>query len=370
MRDCLIVGGGVVGLSIAWELARRGLSVQLIERGQLGREASWAGAGILPPAAMWDDLPPWESLQAMSYRLHPQWSERLREETGIDNGYRRCGAIHLARRPGEAAALHAAAVELRDDGVRVRQLSAEEIVQRETELAHAALAGKIRAAYLLPDEAQIRNPRHLQALCAACRRAGVELTEGTAALDFEMESDRVAAVITETAPLRARHVCITTGAWTEQLTGKLGVPLSVYPVRGQMLLYRCGAGRLRHIVNEGPRYVVPRDDGHLLVGSTEEDVGFDKRTTAAGLGELRGFAESLLPLLADATLEKSWAGLRPHAVDGFPYIGRVPHLENCYLAAGHYRSGLFTSTGTAVLIGQLICGETPQVDVSAFAINR
>jgi glycine oxidase len=137
-----------------------------------------------------------------------------------------------------------------------------------------------------------------------------------------------------------------------------------------MLLYRCAAPPLAHIVSEGPRYLVPRDDGHVLVGSTEEDVGFDKRTTEAALAELRDFAESLVPMLANAELVASWAGLRPHAVDGFPYIGRVPHLENCFLAAGHYRAGLSTSPGTALLLRQLIAGEPLAIDIAEFRLDR
>ena len=372
MSDCLVIGGGVIGLSAAYELASTGKRVRLLERGELGREASWAGAGILPPPATREDLPPWRRLLTFSYGLHQQWSGRLREETGIDNGLRKCGAIHLARRPGEAAALRADMSELAADGVEVVALESDGDLHRlEKNLRDDQLGtDSVRAAFHLPDEAQIRNPRHLQALEAACRRLNVELHEHTEVAGFTIRTGQVVEVTAGDATFQADYVVVTTGAWSEVLLSQLGLNLSVYPVRGQMILYRCAAPPLTRVVNEGPRYIVPRDDGRVLAGSTEEDVGFDKRTTEEGIRELRHFAEQLLPPLAGAELEHSWAGLRPHAVDGLPYLGRVPHLKNCYVAAGHYRAGLASSTGTAVLLRQLIDGKPLEFDMSEFRLDR
>lgn len=369
MNRIVVIGGGVVGLSIAYELARSGARVQLIERGELGREASWAGAGILPPPATRSDLPAWDRLQKLSYELHRSWHAELLARTGIHNGYRRCGGLYLARHAGEAAALGAAVAQWHNDGVRVESLSSVELTKLEPGLA-AVAQGEIRAAYLLPDEAQIRNPRHLQALVTACRQWGVELSEQTSALQFDQRGGRITGVVTDRGTISADAVCLATGAWTEALAAQLGLILGVYPVRGQMLLYRCERSPLSHIISEGPRYIVPRDDGHVLVGSTEEDVGFDKCTTDIALAELRQFAVSLAQPLASAEVIASWAGLRPHAVDGFPYIGRVPHLENCVVAAGHYRAGLSTSPGTALLVREILNDEPLAVDIAEFRLNR
>jgi glycine oxidase len=370
VNDVLVIGGGVIGLSIAYELARHGDRVQLLERGELAREASWAGAGILPPPATRNDLPAWDRLQSYSYELHRTWAAELRERTGIDNGYRICGGLYLARRAGEAAALRAAAEQWRSDGVEVETLSPGELARLEPGVADVVARDLQRAAYLLPQEAQIRNPRHLQALVAACRQLGVELTDQTSVAQFDVRGGRIASVQTNRGSFMAEKFCVATGAWTEALAAQLGLTLSVYPVRGQMLLYRCAAPPLGHIVSEGPRYLVPRDDGHVLVGSTEEDVGFDKRNTVVALAELRDFATSLVPALADAELVASWAGLRPHAVDGFPYIGDVPHLENAFLAAGHYRAGLSTSPGTAMVMRELLQGQPTSIDISEFRLDR
>ena len=371
MPECAVIGGGVVGLSIAYELAQLGANVTLAERGQVGREASCAGAGILPPPTSQRDVPAWKRFQADSYRLHGRWHEQLREETGIDNGYCVCGALHLAHRVGEAAALRAEMAELAGDGVRVRELTREEAVSLEPGLqADSPALPDIHVCFHLPDEAQIRNPHHLQALAQACRQRGVVICENQTAQSLRISDDSVEELVTSAGILRTDSYVFCAGAWSEMLLTELGLNLSVYPVRGQMLLYQCESPPASHIINEGPRYIVPRNDGRVLVGSTEEDVGFDKHTTEEGLAELRQFAETVLPGLAGARIEKTWAGLRPHAVDGFPYIGRVPHLKNAYVAAGHYRAGLSTSTGTATAIAQLITEGITELDIVDFRLDR
>jgi glycine oxidase len=142
------------------------------------------------------------------------------------------------------------------------------------------------------------------------------------------------------------------------------------PIRGQIVLFRCHEPPITRIINEGSRYLVPREDGRVLAGSTEEEVGFDKRTTAEAIADLTEFARDLVPALREATIEKTWAGLRPGSFDGLPYLGRLPGLMNAYVAAGHFRNGLFLSTATAVVMSQLIRGEQPEVDLSPFRVGR
>ncbi len=368
--DCLIIGGGVIGLSLAYDLACHGLSVTVVDRARLGREASWAGAGMLPPAAEQTAVHPLAKLQALSHRLHPEWADRLRRETGLDTGYRRCGALYLARTPGEAASLLAFGENLREERVAVESLPLERLGELEPELAEVSRGGRVRAALRLPDEAQLRNPRHLKALAEACRRRGAELRDESGVEQFKVAGARCREVRTTRGAIQADRVCIAAGAWTYGLLEHLGVRCGIYPVRGQMVMYRCERPLLRHIVNEGPRYLVPRDDGHLLVGSTEEEVGFDKSTTEAAISELRLLAEQLLPALRGQHPERCWAGLRPASYDSFPYLGKLPGLDNVFVAAGHFRAGLTLSTGTAVVIGRLMRGEDPQLDLSPFRPGR
>ncbi|MCO6456305.1 MAG: glycine oxidase ThiO [Pirellulaceae bacterium] len=369
-HDCLILGGGVIGLSLAWDLACHGHRVRVIDQGPLGREASWAGAGMLPPAHRGGSAHPLAQLQALSCELHPQWAERLRAETGIDTGYRRCGAIYLARSTGEAASLAAHALQLGDEQIAVQQLTAQRLAELEPALAALCERGEIRAAIRLPEEAQLRNPRHLRALAEACRRRGVELLERCTAERLEVDGSRVRQAVTSRGPLTARTCCLASGAWTGRLLAQLGLPCGILPVRGQMIQLRCPAPPFRHILNEGPRYLVPRDDGVVLAGSTEEEVGFDKSTTAEAIADLRRLAGELVPALRELPVERSWAGLRPGSFDGFPYLGKVPGLDNAFVAAGHFRGGLNLSPATAVVMSRLIRGEPPGIDLAEFRVGR
>jgi glycine oxidase len=367
MPGCLIIGGGVIGLSLAYELARRRWQVRLLDRGRLGREASWAGAGILPPANAATALHPLEKLRALSNDLHAEWSQRLLSETGIDNGFRRCGGLYLARSNGEAAALAAMHETLQEERIACRRLSAAELMTLEPGLERLASSGELRAAYELPDECQLRNPRHLQALAAACAKLGVEIHEQCEVNDVGQSN---ALSGRSMAPSDADAVVLTAGPWTQQLLARESVSTGIFPVRGQMVLFHCERPPFRRVLNEGPRYLVPRDDGYVLAGSTEEEAGFDKSTTTEAIAELTQFAVNLVPALSKAVIEQTWAGLRPASFDGFPYIGRVPGLENVFTAAGHFRSGLQLSPGTAVVLADVLEGRTPAIDLTPFRVSR
>ncbi len=370
MVNCLIVGGGIIGLSLAWELAKRGRSVRVIDRREPGLEASWAGAGMLPPTTRQNAVHPFDQLRALSHELHPAWAAALTEETGLDTGFRQTGAVYMARRAGEAAALVASVDYWRDEGIVVEPLRPEALASLEPALALHAEAGAIRAAYLLPQEAQLRNPWHLQALLAACRQRGVDVTADCPAQSFLVEAGLVTGVQTPQGVIQAEQYCICSGAWTRLLLEQLGISNGIEPIRGQMVLFRCPRPPLKRIIIEGTRYLVPREDGRVLAGSTEEEVGFDTRTTEEAVADLTGFATTLAPVLADAEVEKTWAGLRPGTYDGLPYLGRAPGLENTFVAAGHFRSGLQLSPGTAVVMAQFLCDEETDVDLSPFHVGR
>jgi glycine oxidase len=370
VHDCWIVGGGVIGLSLAYELSRQGLRVGVVDRGPFGREASWAGAGILPPANPQTAVHPWDRLRARSHELYPLWSQALRDETGIDNGYRRCGGIYLARSSADAAVLAGLATDFRARQISFQPLDAERLAECEPALTPLMADGTLKAAYFAPDEAQLRNPRHLQALAAACRARGVELLEGVEVLGFQRVVHRLTAALTNAGPLYAANFAITSGAWTGRLLEMLNLAHGLVPIRGQMVLFRCRDKPLRRIINEGLRYLVARDDGRVLAGSSEEQAGFDKRTTPQVLKELEQLARDLVPALRHAPVERTWAGLRPATADGLPYLGRIPDLQNTWVAAGHFRSGLHLAPATAETISDLLCDRPPKIDISPFQPGR
>jgi glycine oxidase len=364
MHDVLIIGGGVIGLSLAYELSVAGAACTVIDQGALGQESSWAGAGILPPGRLEHAQTPEARLRAASHNLWPGLSAQLREETGIDNGFRRCGGIEL-RLDGAPDALDEEMRAWQCEGVEVRPVPGP-----AARTCERGLSARTQAAYHLPEMGQVRNPRHIKALIAACSQRGVQLRPGTPAFGFRREGNRIIAVETSAGPLAAGRYVVSGGAWSGRLLETAGVRVPVRPMRGQIVLLALEPCPIRQVVNVGPRYLVPRGDGRVLVGSTEEVAGFDKRTTAVGVGGLIEFGVQVVPALADATVERSWAGLRPQSADGLPYLGRAPAADNLYVAAGHFRAGLQLSPITATVMTQLLLEKPTTIPVGPYAVDR
>jgi glycine oxidase len=366
MTDCCIIGGGVVGLSIARELASRGRTVRVLARGQGRDTASWAAAGIFPPAPVFAGSPPGDALTAWSDRLHREWSLELLNETGIDNELRRCGGLHVAASERGLSRLRAAAADWHRKGTACEWLDGPAVADHEPALVAAVDRGAVIGGFLLPDEMSIRPPRHLEALAESCRRRGVEISTVSEVNRFEVADGRIAGVVTSEGVVRAGCYCLAAGAWSGGLAEQLGLRLETRPIRGQIVLLKLPRQILVHVVNLGLDYLVPRDDGRLLVGSTIEDAGFAATTTEDAVQRLLAVARELLGDLPDVRTEQAWAGLRPGSADGLPSLGRLPGLANGFIAAGHFRAGLHQSTGTAVLLADMITGAAPSIDPTPF----
>jgi glycine oxidase len=374
MTDCCIIGGGIIGLSIARELAGRGLAAQVLSRDDRHDTASWAAAGIFPPAPDRPTASANDALTAWSDRLHRDWARELRAETGIDTGLRACGGLHLAADPVRLAQLAASAEEWRTAGARCEMLAAAGVAACEPGLASPVARGAILGGFLLPDEMQIRTPRHLEAVERSCRQRGVAISRAEV-IDVKVHGGRVAGVVVEEAGVRrmvaAAAYVLAAGAWSEALAAHLGLAIDTRPIRGQIALFDPGRPLLGHVVNRGLDYLVPREDGRLLAGSTIEDVGFTTATEEAAIERLVGMARELLgDAVTNLRPERAWAGLRPGSADGLPTIGRIPAVENAFVAAGHFRAGLHQSTGTAVMVADLIQGRPSPVAAAAFAPGR
>lgn len=349
--EVIVIGGGVIGLSIAWELAEQGVSVTILEKGQLGKEASWAGAGILPPTNLECADSTEKRLKAISQSLWPKWSVKLHEQTGIDNGFRNCGGLHLAENPSSNCtdAIHA---DNREIGSRSYLLEGERLREFEPKLHH-----QIHSAVHEPDVSQVRNPRHLKALQVACVKKGVRLLEGHAVTSFEMGGETVLGVKTGQGAFRAEKYCLAGGAWSGKILQTLGIDLQIKPIRGQIVLLSSTKMIFERVIQSGSRYLVPRSDGRVLIGSTEEDVGFYKDSTAEAVSELLEFGMSVVPALANTRLERTWSGLRPFTEKGTPFLERVSAYKNLFIAAGHFRAGLQMSPATAVSMRELMLGQ-------------
>jgi glycine oxidase len=364
MHDVIIIGGGVIGLTLACDLAGEGVAVAVLDQGPLGQESSWAGAGILPPGNPEGAETPEARLRAASHVLWPTLSDVLRDETGIDNGFRRCGGLEV-RLGGESDALGDEIAMWRREGVTVEPLTTPSIRQCD-----AALNPAVTSAYRLPEMGQVRNPRHLKALIALALKRGATLVPGTPVYGFDRHGQKIVAVETSAGRCAGGRFVVASGAWSGRLLDEAGCSAVVRPVRGQIVLLNAQPSPIRHVINVGPRYLVPRGDGRVLVGATEEAAGFDKRTTADGVGGLVEFALDLVPALARAAFERAWAGLRPGSGDGLPYLGRCPLAENLFVAAGHFRAGLQLSPITGRVMTQLLLGRPTTVPLAPYAPDR
>jgi glycine oxidase len=358
--DVLIVGGGVIGLTTAYFLATRaGAKVAVFDRGRFGQEASWAGAGIIPPGKPATARSSFEWLRAISGSMIANLSDELRAAVGVDNGYRECGGVELtSHEPIDTAAWTREGFEWSEcTGAQLRRIE-------------PALGPVKGPAYFVPQMAQIRNPRHLQALVAAAATRGVELRPGVPVFGFERDGRRIIALYTAEGRRCHDQYLICAGAWTDTLLASLGCRINTRPIRGQIALLRTAKPVLRRIVLMGKRYLVPRDDGRVLVGSTEEDAGFDASTTASAIGELLRFATELVPILGHAVVERCWAGLRPGNEDGLPTLGRVPGFDNLWVAAGHARMGLQLSAVTAQVMTEALAGRPSRISLDPFRPGR
>lgn len=360
--DVLVVGGGVIGLSIARELALASLKVAVYDRQDLGQEASWAGAGILPPGAPGPADSAANQFTMASHALWPALSAELRETTRIDNGFRTCGGFlldarlavtpELSFRAGELTSLADEAAGWRECGALVEELSPSDLHAREPNVPEETARG-----FLLPDTCQVRNPRHLKALLADCGRLGVDLHPHEGAEDLHLTHGRCTGVVTRRGVIAAGAVVVAAGPWSPQLLEPLGVQFDIEPIRGQIALLSLPSPPLQRVLECGIRYLVPRDDGRVLVGSTEEQAGFEKQTTPDAIAGLLTFARSIVPALHEAIVERTWAGLRPYASLGSPHIGPVDDVDGLYLAAGHFRSGLHWSPLTARMVREAVLRE-------------
>lgn len=364
--DLIVGGGGVIGLAIAWVAAKQGLTVRVFERKTLGSGASWAGAGILPPGARKSVFDPIEQLRAESHELFPGWCESLAQESEIDPGFHRCGGFYLARSIAEQATLVAQEAWWDEHGIEYERIATHQVSARLPMIDAASL----RSAWYLPDECQVRNPRYIKALKIACERRGVIIHEHESIVEFITPRHEQPSIRTAHGAYESKQLCITSGAWTPLISNELKSQFDIFPVRGQMVLFKLPKREFTSVINEGHRYLVPRDDGYVLAGSCEEEVGYDERTTDEMIDSLRKWATQLCPILSNAAVEKCWSGLRPASVDGLPYLGQVPQSPNLYIAAGHYRHGLHLSPITARCMVDLMTGNQPACDLRPFSVMR
>lgn len=347
--EVVVVGGGVIGTAVAFELARRGHSVELREREDLAAQASGAAAGMLAPLAeSLAERGPGEALRRWGWRSLerlPALAEELRARTGIDPEWVASGVLRVARSEAEATRLR-------------RQAAADAAYGVEWLDAAAArglapgLWGDCLGAAFSPREGHVRSPLLARAFARAAEQLGARL--------------RLGEPVDDPAALDADAVVVCAGCWTPSL----GLDLPIEPLRGQILALDAPRPPFAPIVWGGETYLVPKRDGSVVVGATEERVGFDCRTTPEAVAGLVDAATALVPSLRRSAFRSAWAGLRPATPDGLPAIGPVAGREGLFVAAGHHRNGVLLSPPTAVLVADLVEGKGLPPDAAPFDPQR
>jgi len=368
-RRIIIAGGGLIGLSIAEQLLRRGITPIVLDQSVFAKESSWAGAGFLDLRSVTRVGGSLFELCKKSYDLFPEWTSSLKKDSGIDPEYQNSGSFDVAFTDSEESVIRQMETNLKTFGLSGRWLSPSQALALEPQLSREA-----RSVFLFDQTSQVKPPRLNRALLGVLQNAKADLKEFERVDDFLLKGKQFMGVRTNKGVIDADGIVIASGAWSAPLAEKLGISLVSKPYRGQAVIFQGKPGGLKHIIfnlsSTGITYLVPRLDGHIYVGSTLEDVGFDKSTTPAGLEKLKTGAIRLIPGLAGQFIEDTWAGLRPGSIDGWPYLGAVPGLDGVWMATGHYTHGILLSAVTGQVMAQLINGERPSVDLAAFALNR
>ncbi len=352
--DVLIVGGGVVGLSLAWRLAQRDSRVAVLDAGTAG-SASWAAAGMLAPLAEARSYSAFVRLGLDSLALYPEFLKELSDASGLEIAPAGPGMLRVARTEHEADTLRQSLAWQQTLGLPLEWLDSADALRREP-----ALSSRVVGAVYSPREQHVTPRRLLDALRLACRNAGVVIHPNASVNALHTQGQRVTGAAASSVAIECGQLVLAAGAWIGSLAAALGLSLPVTPLRGQALaLSTAFPLPVSYTVYGTQGYLVPRSEGRIVVGATEEHAGFDAVPTPGGRDGLRAMATDLVPLAARLPLHEHWAGLRPVTPDGLPILGRAPRWDNVFLAGGHGRNGILLTPLTAHLMTRALLENTP-----------
>ena len=358
----VVVGGGVMGCSAAWELARHGYRVTVLERSVPGAEASSAAAGILGAEVEAHAPGPLVSLAQASRKLYARFAATLGRETGIDVEYRECGVLEVALGAPAWKRLTAARAWQKP---RPRALDRRELLRREP-----ALNPELSGAVAFEGDARVDPRRLFRALHIAAASAGVAFRSGAYVRRvLERDGRATGVALDDGSSVEGEHVIVAAGSWTSLVEGTGVAPGTVVPARGQIVELELPAPALSSVVFGPGAYLVPRDDGRLLIGSTLEFVGYRREVTAGAVRDLLTAAIALVPSLESAIVKDSWSSFRPYSSDSLPLIGPT-HLRGLWLATGHHRNGILLAPITAAIVSALVRGRRSPVSLADFSPGR
>jgi glycine oxidase len=361
--DVAIAGGGVIGGAIALELSRTGLRVGVFDRQKPGLEASWASAGILSPAPESPGMIAMVPLGKASLAMYPQFIEQVEDLSGESTGFRPKGTLEALFSRDAKAELSTIIALHHGLGLKAEPLRAADAWELEP-----ALSEEVEAAVLRPEEASVDNRALTSAVLRAAQRHETEIFPGDSAKAIWREGSRCKGLVLQNEKIAARWTVIAAGCFSATIEG-IAPYAPVRPAKGQMAALRADDLNIERVLWSENIYLVPRNDGRILVGATVEHVGFDKRTTAGGIAKILSAAIELAPGVKDARVEETWAGLRPDTPDHLPILGPTD-VDGLLIATGHFRSGILLTPITAGLIREWITEQRVSVDWERYSPMR
>ena len=357
--DVAIIGGGIIGCAIAYELAKRQVDVILIEMAsRVGMEASWAGAGILTSHASTHE--PYPELCRASLAMYPSLATELKSETDIDIEFIRSGTLSVFFDEAEAAGLIGLAERRVNRGFTAEILTPEQAWELEP-----AVSNSIAGAVLFPEDGHVRNPKMVAALAKGAAKFGAKFLLGNPVTGFVRENGRVVGVAVNSETIYADSFVIAAGCWAGNLTAYLDFHISISPAKGQIVLLETMPPLIQRTIDGLGIYIVPRSDGKILLGATVEFVGYNKTTSVDGVKQMIDAAVVIAPELAQSTFVQTWAGLRPYYKSG-PCLGYLPGYDNIVLASGHFKNGILLAPITGQLIAELLTTRQTSLPLESF----
>lgn len=367
--EVVVIGGGVIGLTVARALVQRGVrDVHLVERSSLGAEASFAAGGMLAPQTEANGRDDFFELACQSRDLYSNFAAALREETGIDVELDTTGTLYLALTEDDLKEIRKRYEWQIQAGLAVEKLTASAARELEPRVAETVL-GALR----FPQDIQVENRRLLNALVNSVDKLGVRIYTDTNADSLLTERDgikggRITGVQTSRGFVSCRSVVVAAGTWSSAIQHAKTPPIE--PVRGQMICFDAKPQLTRHVIFSPRGYLVPRQDGRLLAGSTSENAGFTKQVTAGGISSILANAHEISPAVSHLPIVDTWSGLRPRAPDGLPVLGPCDEIDGLFYATGHYRNGILLAPVTGELIAEAVVAGHVSSLLAAFSPNR
>lgn len=364
--EVLIIGGGIIGLSIARSLKKRGIGkITVVERGKIGQESSSAAAGMLAPnaeAAAGNDF---FRFCTESNLLYPKFAEDLFAETGIDIEYEKTGTLYLAFSENDSREISARFENLKQAGLSVEHLSAREIRKAEP-----FVSPDVREGLFFPHDRQADNRKIISALRKFSESNNIRILENTEVFSLIRENSRIKGAETANGKLLADTVILATGAWTSLIKIPDIVLPPIKPIRGQIINFQTLKRLFFHVIYSPRGYIVPRLDGRILAGATVEDAGFDKSVTDEGIDSVWQTAVEIAPSLEKISIEETRVGLRPYSPDGLPVLGSFPQVENLFFATAHFRNGILLAPLTGEIVADKIAANKSSEYLSIFSPQR